>query len=117
MPAYTWLLEDALDYSDIEKKIEVMRNLGVPYPEGYEYQAEEEIKAQSYDIAERIINDLSEDPTPEKIKVLSEKEVVALIAYMQRLGSDIHKAAGVKAIPYIQTVDDTSEEEDTQNEQ
>jgi cytochrome c oxidase cbb3-type subunit I/II len=39
MPAYPWMAEDDMDLSLTEKKITVMRTLGVPYPEGYEKQA------------------------------------------------------------------------------
>ena len=58
-----------------------MRTIGVPYPAGYEDQAMKDIKTQQ----EGIVSSLAKD----KIKVSSEKEIVALIAYLQRLGTDI----------------------------
>jgi cytochrome c oxidase cbb3-type subunit I/II len=100
MPAYPWILEDQLDLSLTKAKISAMRKLGVPYPEGYEEQALEDIELQAKIIATNIVNDVSEDPTPEKIEKLSKTEVVALIAYLQRLGADIHKSANDVVIPF-----------------
>lgn len=81
MPAYPHLFENSLDASDISPKIGAMRTIGVPYPAGYEDQAMKDIKTQQ----EIIVASLAKD----KIKVSSDKEIVALIAYLQRLGTDI----------------------------
>jgi cytochrome c oxidase cbb3-type subunit I/II len=61
-----------------------MRTLGVPYPEKYEQQALADLEAQAKEIAATI------DP---KDAELHKKEVVAIIAYLQRLGTDISKPA------------------------
>jgi cytochrome c oxidase cbb3-type subunit I/II len=89
MPAYPWMAEDDMDLSLTEKKITVMRKLGVPYPEGYEKQALADLKAQAYAIAEDIAKNMSKDPSKEKIEALAKKDIVAMIAYLQRLGTDI----------------------------
>jgi cytochrome c oxidase cbb3-type subunit I/II len=90
MPAYPWMAEDDMDLSLTEKKISVMRTLGVPYPEGYEKQALADLKAQAYAIAEDIAKNMSkESPSKEKIESLAQKDIVAMIAYLQRLGTDI----------------------------
>ncbi|MCB9249763.1 MAG: cytochrome-c oxidase, cbb3-type subunit I [Ignavibacteriales bacterium] len=81
MPRYPWLLENQLDVSSLEAKISAMRTLGVPYPEGFESQANAELMQQ----AEIISNDLLENG----IVTEPDKEIVALIAYLQRLGTDI----------------------------
>lgn len=81
MPSYPWLVDDDIDYSDLPKKIKVMRQLGVPYEEGFEDTAVEESNKQ----AEIIAKNLEKD----KIKVTKDKEIIALIAYLQRLGTDI----------------------------
>ncbi|NND76637.1 MAG: cytochrome-c oxidase, cbb3-type subunit I [Flavobacteriales bacterium] len=92
MPAYPWIIDDDLNTGLSEAKITAMRKLGVPYPEGFETEVIEEMNAQAATIAESILKDLSPDNiTPEGIENLKKKEVVALIAYLQRLGSDIHK--------------------------
>lgn len=81
MPKYPWLLTNGLDISTTEKKISVMRGLGVPYPDGYEQIANDELQIQ----AEEIATDL------QKSGAFAEpnKEIIALIAYLQRLGIDI----------------------------
>ncbi|MCY1551428.1 cytochrome c oxidase, cbb3-type, subunit II [compost metagenome] len=81
MPSYPWLIDDDTDYSDLPKKIKVMRQLGVPYEEGFENEAVADAKKQ----AEQIVQNLSKD----KIKTSKDKEIIALIAYLQRLGTDI----------------------------
>ena len=90
MPAYEFMKEDDLDRSMTEDKIGAMRTLGVPYPEGFEEQVQGHMDAQAYKIAEDIVNTKMDDGTPEMIDNLKNKEIVALIAYLQRLGSDIH---------------------------
>ena len=81
MPPYGWLYEQDIDYGSTEAKISGMRTLGVPYPEGYESVANEELQKQADKItAELKKNGLSAD---------SRKEIIALIAYLQRLGTDI----------------------------
>jgi len=81
MPSYPWLFEKTLDTSKTAAKITVMRKLGVPYPEGYEDKALEDLQKQSQQIVENLKKD--------KIEIMSDREVIALIAYMQRLGIDI----------------------------
>jgi cytochrome c oxidase cbb3-type subunit I/II len=81
MPSYPWLFERTLDLSNTSAKISAMRKIGVPYPQGYESTARDEIKTQS----EKIVKNLAND----NIKISSDKEVIALIAYLQRLGTDI----------------------------
>ncbi len=81
MPPYPWLIDDQLDISTTSTKIEVMQKLGVPYPEGYADQAVEDLKSQ----AEAIATNLRKDG----IDVMSDREIIALIAYLQRLGTDI----------------------------
>lgn len=94
MPAYTWLREDNLDLSLTEKKIRAMQTLGVPYKKGYDKKAVADLKAQAKLVAEDIVN-----TTPKQaligvnkaalVKDIQQKEIVAVIAYLQRLGVDI----------------------------
>jgi len=81
MPRYPWLIDDKLDVSSLKAKISVMRTLGVPYPDEYESQAQADLNKQ----AEEIANDLLDNG----IVVEPDREIVALIAYLQRLGIDI----------------------------
>lgn len=81
MPPYPWLFDKVLDTTTTASKIIAMRRLGVPYPEGYEKEANKDLNIQ----AEEIASSLGESG----IKIKSDKEIIALIAYLQRLGIDI----------------------------
>lgn len=81
MPEYGWLLQQTLDISTTEGKINALRSVGVPYPEGYESVANSELMKQ----AEEIAADLQKNGAD----VTGDKEIIALIAYLQRLGTDI----------------------------
>ncbi|MCB0723717.1 MAG: cytochrome-c oxidase, cbb3-type subunit I [Ignavibacteriae bacterium] len=81
MPRYPWLLENKLDISTTEAKINTMIKLGVPYPEGYGKTANDDLKKQ----AEEISADLEKNG----VMMNSDKEIIAIIAYLQRLGTDI----------------------------
>jgi cytochrome c oxidase cbb3-type subunit I/II len=81
MPAYTWLYDAPLDDSDLEGKIITLRRLGVPYAAGYERQARADSRAQ----AARIASGLKGSG----LEVQPDREIIALIAYLQRLGTDI----------------------------
>ena len=81
MPSYPWLLSSDLDISTTESKINAMRSIGVPYSEGYEKIANDDLQKQ----AEQIAADLQNAGAPTE----PNKEIIALIAYLQRLGTDI----------------------------
>jgi cytochrome c oxidase cbb3-type subunit I/II len=107
MPAYPWLADDDLDLSSLKKKISVMRQLGVPYEEGFEEIAAESLQKQANEIAQRIIRDLASSDSDITVEAIANKEIIALIAYLQRLGTDI------KAVPEeVQEAIKTSKLED-----
>ena len=81
MPPYAHLIEDDLDTNLLGAKIRAMQKLGVPYPQNYDGVAGKDLMKQ----ANTITNNLSKDG----IKVMSNKEIIAMIAYLQRLGTDI----------------------------
>jgi cytochrome c oxidase cbb3-type subunit I/II len=81
MPPYPWLLDNELNTADIEQKMKVLKTLGVPY-------SDEEIKNAKKSIDEQATK-IVENLKKEKVKVSKDKEIVALIAYLQRLGTDI----------------------------
>lgn len=81
MPEYPWLAETTYDINDIPAKIRAMQTLGVPYPKDYDQQAIEDMVIQ----AETIVSSLKES----NIDVTGDKQIIALIAYLQRLGKDI----------------------------
>jgi len=81
MPRYPWLIVNQLNTSSIQKKITVLRKLGVPYPEGFEELAMADMQKQADEIAANLKN----------ATIVSEpdREIIAMIAYLQRLGTDI----------------------------
>lgn len=83
MPAYDWLYEQTLNTDQTKDKLAVMKKLGVPYSDEEISNAITDLKTQSKAIQERLAE--------EKIKVSADKEIIALIAYLQRLGTDISK--------------------------
>lgn len=88
MPPYDWLAEDDLDVSQLSKKIAAHRKLGANYQKGYEKkQALIDLNKQ----AEKIANEIREGAGgPNALPGLEKKEIIALIAYLHKLGSDIH---------------------------
>ncbi len=82
MPPYPWLIHDDLDISLTAKKIIAMQKLGVPYPQGYADQAVADLQKQAHEIAEGL--------RASGIQVDDTKEIIAMIAYLQRLGTDIY---------------------------
>jgi len=83
MPAYAFLIDQVLDTSSTRAKINAMRKLGVPYANGYENQANSDLAMQA--------NGIRINLKMEGIEVPANREVIALIAYMQRLGTGISK--------------------------
>lgn len=79
MPAYDWLVKKSIDYSQIKKKLNVLRNLGVPYTDQQVKNADSDAEKQALEIAE----ELKKQGVQEKIE---NKEILALIAYLQALG-------------------------------
>lgn len=81
MPPYPDMIDDDMDTVTLAAKIRVMQKLGVPYPENYDAVASADLMKQA--------NTISADLAKDGIKVMSNKEIVAIIAYLQRLGTDI----------------------------
>lgn len=81
MPPYEWLITQKLDTTTTIAKINAMRTLGVPYEPGYEHQANKDLDKQA--------NEIAADLNKNNVKVKSDKEIIAIIAYLQRLGMDI----------------------------
>ncbi|WP_113925209.1 cytochrome-c oxidase, cbb3-type subunit I [Cognataquiflexum aquatile] len=83
MPPYPWLATNIMDHADVPAKIRTLQKLGVPYPEGYDAQANADLTLQANKIAANL--------KTAGVEVMPESEMVALIAYLQRLGTDIKK--------------------------
>jgi cytochrome c oxidase cbb3-type subunit I/II len=101
MPGYKWLFDnEAMDISLTQKKMEAMVTLGVPYTKDQVANAQKDLRAQAISIEESLKNDpdfvksyeeskKKAAAKGEKFVPMNEREIIALIAYMQRLGTDI----------------------------
>jgi len=85
MPPYAWLLEKELDLSQTQDKVDTMAMLGVPYSAEAISAAQTDAEKQAAEIAAEV--EAQGGPSG-----LANKEIVALVAYLQRLGADIKKA-------------------------
>jgi cytochrome c oxidase cbb3-type subunit I/II len=81
MPNYPWLFTNEIDTAVTGAKIRAMITLGVPYAPGYDKRANADLVNQATGIA----NNLAKD----KITIKNNKEILAVIAYLQRVGTDI----------------------------
>jgi cytochrome c oxidase cbb3-type subunit I/II len=81
MPDFAWIVRDKLDVSHTQAKMRAMRTIGVPYTQEQIDSAPQVLSAQAAKIAESLSQGGAKDA--------QDKEIVALIAYLQRLGTDI----------------------------
>lgn len=83
MPPFPWLGENKLDTTTTGAKIRAFQTFGVPYPPGYDATANADVATQSAKVAVNLKDAGIDCPT--------DREIIALIAYLQRLGTDIKK--------------------------
>lgn len=101
MPGYKWMYDNKrMDHQHIEKKMEVMATLGVPYTKEDIENARKNMDVQSAQIEKNLSNDpdfvksyeaskKAAAARGEEFTPMKDREIVALIAYLQRLGTDI----------------------------
>jgi cytochrome c oxidase cbb3-type subunit I/II len=78
MPAYSWLAHNSVDPDDIVASMRAQQRAGTPYSEDDITGAPEAMKAQAQGIVERL--------KTAKIEAAPDREIIAIIAYLQRLG-------------------------------
>jgi cytochrome c oxidase cbb3-type subunit I/II len=84
MPMYPWLFKDKIDYGTMTKKLQVMKSVGVPYSLDEVNNAADLARAEARQISEG----LKTQGVPAGYE---DREIVALISYLQRLGADFKK--------------------------
>jgi cytochrome c oxidase cbb3-type subunit I/II len=89
MPAYPWMLTRTVDFAAIQRRVDVLAMLGHPYGEALQ-RAPEMAREQARAIATAI--EAQGGPPG-----LEDKEIVAMVAYLQRLGTDLRRAAPAAA--------------------
>jgi len=97
MPNYQWIVKNDLDASDVQAKMKTLKTLGAPYTDEEINNALATLEKQAKEIAADLEANNVKDTQAyaeayEGNNVdLSKKEIVALIAYLQRLGTDTTK--------------------------
>jgi cytochrome c oxidase cbb3-type subunit I/II len=86
MPEYTWLFGEKIEFAMLSKKLKVLKAVGVPYTDKQILDADIDAKKQALEITQG----LSSAGVDLKMK---NKQIIALIAYLQRLGTDMSKEA------------------------
>ncbi len=85
MPRYPWLLTQTLDTNGLPARLKALRKIGVPYPDSYENgQAQKNLALQQRLVVAGLKIGL--------VEAKPDREIIALIAYLQRLGTDIKAA-------------------------
>jgi cytochrome c oxidase cbb3-type subunit I/II len=82
MPAYPHFLTKTLDFEQIQSRVDAMAMIGVPYGDAVRGQAPAMARAQ----AEEIAAEIERQGGPSG---LADKQITAMVAYMQRLGMDL----------------------------
>jgi cytochrome c oxidase cbb3-type subunit I/II len=98
MPRYPWLIATDLDRTKMVAKVELMKNVfDVPYSKAEIDSANTWADNQAKKIVKDIFSEAADLKTAyaDRQGQLEKKEIVALIAYLQRLGTDI-KTTDVK---------------------
>ena len=104
MPAFPWMLSTSVDFGSIEAVMRAHRAVGVPYTDEEIEGGEAAARKQAQTIADRIVV----QGGPEG---LADKQIVAIIAYLQRLGTDITKPEPVAVEKEVGPVETAPEAE------
>ncbi len=102
MPRYPWLIENTLDRSKTKAKLELMKNtFDVPYTKAQIDSMDTWMNNQANVIVKNVFSEADDvkksfaeskankEKAGEKFVPLEKREIVALISYLQRLGTDI----------------------------
>ncbi|NLN24442.1 MAG: cytochrome-c oxidase, cbb3-type subunit I [Bacteroidetes bacterium] len=100
MPSYRWLISSELDKSKTERKMRALTKVGVPYTDEEIENAQQSMAEQGAAIEQNLYSDPDFANSYEADKQyaqengldfveMRDREIVALIAYLQRLGTDI----------------------------
>ena len=91
-PRYSWLLTQRIETNAVAPRIAALRKVGVPYPAGFENgDALKELRAQAGKVVSNLRQGSITNAPPDT-------EIIALIACLQRLGTDIKAAPSPPAV-------------------
>jgi cytochrome c oxidase cbb3-type subunit I/II len=92
MPPYPWFFREKIDFKSLPGRIAVQRRLGVPYPTMTQHEIEQNAREQALAIADSLKDSAflpdREDLTGDELRTyLADRKIIAMIAYMQKLGT------------------------------
>jgi cytochrome c oxidase cbb3-type subunit I/II len=96
MPAYSHLLDQQLDFTAAQPAMTALQKVGVPYTDAQLAGATDLARAQAARVEEQLI---AENGRPDGMQGMGQRRVIALIAYLQRLGTDLGKPIDVAPVP------------------
>ncbi|MFM1772338.1 MAG: hypothetical protein RLZZ71_1480 [Bacteroidota bacterium] len=89
MPRYPWLFEDKIDFAEITNKMKAMQTLGVPYTDADIAAGADSARSQAKHMADGLMTEFKQNQLLTSEEGLQpDHEILALIAYLQRLGRD-----------------------------
>jgi cytochrome c oxidase cbb3-type subunit I/II len=119
MPPYPWLFNAETDFRSLPKKIAVQRQIGVPFPAMNQHEILDKARFQALEISENLATARVQTPPgtdhlegDELARYLADRQVVALIAYMQKLGA--YRMVGSDGPPEPEPLDPDSYREITE---
>lgn len=120
MPAYPWLFEKETDMDALPRKIFVQRRLGVPYEPMTKHEITQGALEQATKIATGLIDEGvilpgENPPTVRAVKIsdLADKQIIALIAYLQKLGAhEVLDPRGPKSLGPFEVPDERRDEDE-----
>jgi cytochrome c oxidase cbb3-type subunit I/II len=92
MPAYPWLLNDRIDPEDVRASVVALRKIGTPYSDEEVEGVQESLMRQGGEIVAQLAS--------AGIETTPDRAIVALIAYLQRLGVEGRAALEAEGIEY-----------------
>lgn len=92
MPSYPWLLNDRIDVEDVRASVVALRKTGTPYSDDEIEGVQESLMQQGGEIVARLAS--------AGIETTPDRAIVALIAYLQRLGVEGRAALEAEGIEY-----------------
>ena len=89
MPAYPWLFDAAVEKAVVADKLAVLKKLGTPYTDEQVKNAVADYDAQAARVVQNLVTQGKADA-----QAHADSEIVALIAYLMRLGRNLEPAGG-----------------------
>ena len=88
MPRFAHLVDQPIDWSQATQAVQTLHAIGVPYSPETIANAQDLAHAQAIKVFDQLI---TENGKPDGLEDVKDTKVLAVIAYLQRLGTDLNK--------------------------